>query len=34
MATDFNWHIVRSVSYTGEGISEAFDYIQTEIISS
>ena len=34
MATDFNWHIVRSVSYTGEGINEAFDYIQTEIISS
>ena len=33
MATDFNWHIVKSVSYTGEGINEAFDYIQTEIIS-
>ena len=32
MATDFNWHIVKSVSYTGEGINEAFDYIQTEII--
>ena len=32
MATDFNWHIIKSVSYTGEGINEAFDYIQTEII--
>ena len=32
MATDFNWHIVKSVSYTGEGINEAFDYIQTEVI--
>ena len=32
MATDFNWHIVKSVSYTGEGINEAFVYIQTEII--
>ena len=32
MATDFNWHIVKSVSYTGEGINEAFDYIPTEII--
>ena len=32
MATDFNWHIVKTVSYTGEGINEAFDYIQTEII--
>ena len=32
MATDFNWHVVKSVSYTGEGINEAFDYIQTEII--
>ena len=32
MATDFNWHIVKSVSYTGEGINEAFDYIQTEVM--
>ena len=32
MATDFNWHIVKSVSHTGEGINESFDYIQTEII--
>ena len=33
MATDFNWHIVKCSSYKGEGINEAFDYIQTEIIS-
>lgn len=33
MATDFSWHIVKSVSHTGEGINEALDYIVTEILS-
>ena len=32
MSTDFSWHIVKSISYSGEGINEALDYILTEIL--
>ena len=32
MATDFNWHIVKSISYTGEGINEGLDYIVNEVL--
>ena len=32
MATDFNWHIVKSISFTGEGITEALDYILNEVL--
>ena len=32
MSTDFSWHIVKSISYSGEGINEALDYILTEIM--
>ena len=33
MATDFSWHIVKSISYSGEGINEALDYIVTEVLT-
>ena len=33
MATDFSWHIVKSVSYKGIGLNEALDYIVTEILT-
>ena len=32
MTTDFNWHIVKSISFSGEGINEALDYIVTEVL--
>ncbi len=32
MATDFSWHIVKSISFSGEGINEALDYILTEVL--
>ena len=32
MTTDFNWHIVKSISFSGEGINEALDYIITEVL--
>ena len=33
MSTDFSWHIVKSISYTSEGINEALDYILTEVLN-
>ena len=33
MATDFSWHIVKSISYSGEGLNEALDYIVTEVLT-
>ena len=32
MATDFNWHIVKSISFSGEGINEALEYILNEVL--
>ena len=32
MSTDFNWHIVKSISFSGEGINEALEYILNEVL--
>ena len=33
MATDFSWHIVKTISYKGIGLNEALDYIEREVLT-